>query len=89
MGSAALAAAVPYPGKATRISRKEQRSTKNMCIIKTCFVINFQSSQICCCFSSVPGCLNIGRVERASVSFSVLGGRSLGKTRHRLSAAGR
>ena len=28
MGSAALAAAVPYPGKATRISRKEQRSTK-------------------------------------------------------------
>ena len=28
MGSAALAAAVPYPGKATRISCKGQRSTK-------------------------------------------------------------
>ena len=28
-GSAALAAAVHYPGKATRISRKGQRSTKN------------------------------------------------------------
>ena len=27
-GSTALAAAVPYPGKATRISRKGQRSTK-------------------------------------------------------------
>ena len=28
MGSAVLAAALPYPGKATRISRKGQRSTK-------------------------------------------------------------
>ena len=27
MGSAALAAAVPYPGKATRIVRKGQRTT--------------------------------------------------------------
>ena len=29
MGSAALAAAVPYPGKVTRISHAGQRSTKN------------------------------------------------------------
>ena len=28
MGSAALAAAVPYPGKATRIARRGQESTK-------------------------------------------------------------
>ena len=28
MGSAVLAAALPYPGKATRISRKGQRNTK-------------------------------------------------------------
>ena len=28
MGSAALADAVPYPGKAARISRKGQRNTK-------------------------------------------------------------
>ena len=35
MGSAALAAAVPYPGKATRISSKGQISTlKKILLIK-------------------------------------------------------
>ena len=34
MGSAALAATVPYPGKADRFSRKEQRSTKKKKKIK-------------------------------------------------------
>ena len=38
MGSAALAGAVPYPGKATRISHKGQRSTKEMFISLLHFV---------------------------------------------------
>ena len=41
MGSAAPAAAVPYPDKATRISRKELWSTKNV------FKVRFLSNVLC------------------------------------------
>ena len=61
MGSAALAAAVPYPGKPTRAPRKGQRSTlkkkkKNVCLLarlymSVCMSVCHQLS-VCLCLSA-------------------------------------